>query len=129
MQKSTFEKNTILIVASLNRELPRHYDAVTVDKLRKTAITLRKIFECQCNGCTREKLPSESWKDYDIARINQMEWVEKRDTVLRKRIEKLADSIGLKFYIQGDPRGCSLYLSNFDKMNHTNYSTTGIACI
>lgn len=48
----------------------------------------------------------------------------KRVTLLQKGNE-LAYSIGLKFYHQGDPRGCSVYLID-DTMNNSNYNQ-GIA--
>lgn len=79
--------------------------------LRRDAITLRRMYECECNGCTREKLPRETWQQYDAARLIQMEWVEKRIETLEKRIAKNCNTLGLHYYLQGDPRGCSVYVS------------------
>src|SRR3990167_4154324 len=54
---------------------------------------------------------------------------EKRDQTtedrLTHRATRLAESIGLRFYHQTDPRGCSVYLIDRN-MNDSNYSS-GIA--
>lgn len=99
-----------------------------LEQLCRDSRTLRKLFECECNGCTREKSPGESWQDYDVDREKQMEWVDKRQNVVLKRIAKRCAALGVDFYIQSDPRGCSLYISKPNSgMNNTNYSTTGVA--
>lgn len=79
-------------------------------QLRSNAITLRTYNEYLCNGCTREKLPHESWKDYDIARQGQMDWTERRVKLVKNRIKKAANVLGLYVYFQNDPRGCSVYV-------------------
>lgn len=95
-----------------------------IASIRRDAITLRKLFEHQCNGCLRDKLPGESWSDYDLNREAQMEWVEKRVEVIEKRIDKKCKELNLPYYIQSDPRGASLYLgTNSD----CNYNTEGVA--
>jgi hypothetical protein len=43
-----------------------------------------------------------------------------------KRVAPLTAPLGLHFYHQGDPRGCSLYVSN-EPLNDQNY-TNGVAC-
>lgn len=123
--KRTFEKRTLPIVEALKREQLRHYDAIIIDKIGRDAITLRRIYECQCNGCTRDKLPNESWSDYDKARELQMTWVDKREEVLTARIKKNAESVGLQVYFQGDPRGASVYLSN-RPIKGDSYSTSSV---
>lgn len=45
---------------------------------------------------------------------------EKTVEKLLKRADDIAESIGLKAYHQGDPRGCSLYLID-GTMDETNY--------
>lgn len=45
--KRTFEKKTLPIVESLKRELLRDYDAILIDKIRRDAITLRRLYECE----------------------------------------------------------------------------------
>lgn len=117
------EKRIFEIQTELKRkgvELPFH----TIQKIRRSAITLRKYFECSCNGCTREKLPFESWANYDKSRDAQMNWIEKRTDVLRNRIERECNAVNVPFYIQSDPRGCSLYLMTTDE---SRYNTQGVA--
>lgn len=98
---------------------------IEMDKLRRYSITLRKLYECSCNGCLREKAPFESWKEYDNNRNNhQMPWIEKRIEIMEKRIDKKCKELNIPYYIQSDPRGCSLYLCT---TNQCTYSTEGLA--
>lgn len=124
--KRTFEKKTLPIVESLKRELLRHYDAILIDKIRRDAITLRRLYECECNGCTRDKFSSETWAQYDKNREAQMAWVEKRVETVRSRIERNCEALGLYYYHQTDPRGCALYISN-NPISDNCYSTSAIA--
>lgn len=43
-----------------------------------------------------------------------------------RRLKALCDSLGLHYYVQGDPRGCALYVSN-EPLTDQNYSN-GIPC-
>jgi len=51
---------------------------------------------------------------------------EKRQENLEKKADLLAKDIGLYVYHQGDPRGCSLYLTKNKTRQEYNY-TDGIA--
>lgn len=66
-----------------------------------------RLAECECNGCTREKFPSESWESYDKARSEQQAWIEKRTALVEARIAKRCAKLGLFATFQGDPRGCT----------------------
>lgn len=96
-------------ITRISEELGLDYEDLRL--IRKQAITLRTLYECACNGCTREKFKDESWDDYDQDRIKQLEWVEaqieKRKATIRKKLE----GTGIFHYFQTDPRGSSLYLS------------------
>jgi hypothetical protein len=50
---------------------------------------------------------------------------EKRVEKLEEKADRLAESIGLKAYHQGDPRGCSLYL--IDKTMDQSTYNRGVA--
>ncbi len=113
------------IIEALKKIELRHYDYNIINKIRKNSITLRRLFEYECNGCTREKLPFETWLDYDRAREYQMIWVEKRKQIILKRIEKLVSSIGLYLYIQSDPRGLPVYIS-VNPLSNQSYHTNGV---
>ncbi len=95
-----------------------------IASIRRDAITLRKLFEHQCNGCLRDKLPNESWSDYDLNREAQMQWVDKRVDTIEKRIDKRCKEFNLPYYIQSDPRGCSLYLGT---TSDSCYNVEGVA--
>ena len=68
---------------------------------------LRKSFEMDCNFGDDPKR-------------------EKKQQKLINDAEKLAQEMGFRLYVQGDPRGCALYLLTKD-MDRTCY-TNGLAC-
>lgn len=92
--------------------------------LARHAVTLRKLFEHECNGCTRDKLPGETWEQYDRARVDQLAWVEQRIEKERELISRKCAFLEVPYYIQGDPRGPSLYLGT---SSSASYSTEGVA--
>jgi hypothetical protein len=85
--------------------------------LESLAPISRRLNAIDCRSCN-------GYADTDWGRAQ-----EKRDNGKEVRLEKegreLAQSIGLKFYHQTDPRGCSVYLID-STMNDSNYSS-GIA--
>ena len=93
--------------------------------LVRLAASMHKLLECECNGCTREKLPHESWNDYDEARRHQIEWVEQRQIKVLATIAKNVALLDLHYYIQSDPRGGTLYLST-TKLDQMNYHQMGV---
>ena len=95
-----------------------HLSLNLIGLIRKDAITLHRLFEHECNACTREKFLWESWGDYNIARKKQMEWVEKRQTQVLVRLKSRLESVDIPYYIQSDPRGCSLYLCTTSRENY-----------
>ena len=52
---------------------------------------------------------------------------EKKQARLIAKAKELAENIGMTIYVQGDPRGCSLYLVENDGKNHASDYTNGIA--
>lgn len=84
-----------------------------INKLMRDCITYHKLCEMSCNGCTREKLPFESWDSYDKARDLQIQWIDKRLEVVSERIKSRAHSLGLWTSLQGDPRGCTARFKPF----------------
>lgn len=116
-------------IADLTQQLQTRYNVnvsvFEVEKLRRYSITLRKLYEMSCNGCIREKLNTETWKEYDDNRNNyQMPWIDNRITTLEKRIDKKCKELNIPYYLQTDPRGCSLYLCT---TSQNTYSTEGLA--
>lgn len=96
-----------------------------MQKIRRNAITLRKLFECECNAAIREKLPTETWDEYDKNRRDyQIPWIEKRQEAVLSLIKKTLEGSNIPFYVQGDCRGCSLYLGT---TSESNYSSEGVA--
>lgn len=85
-----------------------------IHSLIRSSRRLRKLYEYECNGCTREKFPGESWESYDMARTEQMKYVDEAQERAQKRAMKLAEKLGLPIYFQGDPRGPSIYVGTKD---------------
>ena len=96
------------------------YFAFRFEELKKLSRKLHKIQENQCNGYSDFK------GDWDSKR-EQADL--KREKKLYARAEEIAKEFNLKAYLQGDCRGCALYLieeSEFIKGSNCNY-TNGIA--
>lgn len=71
----------------------------TLKELEKIAKQLHRLYEAHCNyGLTARQ--------------------EKREEKLREKARKLAEQLGLKVYIQGDPRGLPLYLIEKEGRNY-----------
>lgn len=105
-------RKRLLARESFAKDLGHDYYHPTMQKLVKACITHHRYCECECNGCTREKLPFESWDSYDKAREAQMLWLEQAKDKLEKRIAKLCASLNLFACFEGDPRGCTVKIQN-----------------
>ena len=86
--------------------------------LRGISRKLHRIFERQCNGYS-----NPFTGDYDDAAAMRD---ERREEKLKAKAGEIATGLGVKLYVQGDPRGCSLYLvpaSLTDEEASSNYSS------
>lgn len=101
-------------------------DPRELNLLRRQAITLRNLYECQCNGCIRDRLAWESWAEYDRARESQMEWIDNRVIKVLRTIDKKCAKLNLHYHIQTDPRGPALYISR-SEISPDNYHVTAEA--
>jgi len=80
-----------------------------VERLRPISRLLRKYHEHECN--------------YGELTTRQ----QKRYNKELERAKELANDLGFKLFLQGDPRGCALYIID-DTMNASNYSN-GLAIV
>jgi len=69
--------------------------------LQKLSRQIHRINEQDCNGYSDFK---GNWDEKAEQRA------EKRKQKLLKKASELAESLGFKIYLQGDPRGIALYL-------------------
>ena len=116
------------LTAQQNRLMEVGISREDADTLRRISMTLRHWFERQCgidNGCierdeTTNKpywLNSMTMKRYPIA---------DRETGAYKRLKAvMAKYPALTYYVQGDPRGCSLYILTADQLD-SRYSIDSI---
>lgn len=120
----------ILLMFPEIKENP-HADALyprlikTAQRIMKDANTMQKLAVFDCNGATREKLPSESWDEYNRARAEiQLPWIERRQKTVGTRLKRLAADLKLPMTIGGDPRGyvVKVFMSS---PNGTPYNSWG----
>lgn len=82
--------------------------------LRRISMTLRRWFEHECNGyIQRDETTGQCYIHYgrDTAGPFLTAKTADRETGARKRLAAImARYPGLVAYVQGDPRGCSLYV-------------------
>ena len=106
------------------------------ETLRKAERTLHRWAERECgwstagpNGASMALVRDEDGDDKPYLEIHpnvglKTQWVRvsDRETGALRRVAEVCERNGLDYYHQGDPRGCSLYISQAgDGMNDTNY--------
>ena len=94
-----------------------------LSELRGISRKLRRIFERQCNGYNFYPDGPYS-RDEDASRAATRD--ERREEKLKAKAGEIATGLGVKLYVQGDPRGCALYLvpaSLTDEEIDSNYSS------
>lgn len=105
-------------IPALQRAGFDYYDAVA---LRRIAMTLRRWFELECGtdgGCIErdEKTGKPYWYNSNARYIDPHDpraysAIPDREAGAMKRLGKVMDRYpGLSYYVQGDPRGASLYI-------------------
>ena len=104
--------------------------------LRRAELTLHRWHELECgldngygstiiverDGLTNKPIVSIHTARGVVAQYNTPD----RKTGAINRVKSLCDSLGLYFFVQTDPRGASLYVSD-TPINYCNY-TNGICC-
>jgi hypothetical protein len=89
------------------------------EALRRISMTLRRWFELECgmdNGCIErdDETGKAFWLNSYTMRRSPM---ADRETGARKRLAAIiARYPGLTAYVQGDPRGCSLYILTAEQL-------------
>ncbi len=135
------QKNQAL-AERINRHLKAtdpDYNIVTADDarvLRQAELTLQRWAEGECGDSNDRhsrciERDEDTGKPFMVIRPHDSNRVTKyplqdREASTLKRTAKLTASLGLHFYHQTDPRGCTLYVSN-EPLNDQNY-TNGVAC-
>lgn len=110
-----------------------HLDAKV---LRLAETTLQRWAEQEC-GTSNDKHSVSIERDettnkpYRVVRPHKNNQtiktpIQDREASTLKRVQALTASLGLHFYHQTDPRGCTLYVAS-EPLNDQNY-TNGIAC-
>ena len=79
--------------------------------LRRISLALRRWFERECNGeIERDEITGKPhW--YTSKNREKMGTVPDKETGAMKRLDAIIKRYpGLSYYIQGDPRGCAVYI-------------------
>lgn len=136
------QKNQLLakrINLRLKQQNPQDHNIVTAQDakvLRLAETTLQRWAEQEC-GDSNDQMSWAIERDEQTNVPYMVRYHHTSDTPIRtkvqdreastlKRVQKLTASLGLHFYHQTDPRGCSLYVSN-QPLNDQNY-TNGVVC-
>lgn len=96
-----------------------------VEVLRRASMTLRRWFEAECNGeIQRDEETGKPFRYYGIYMQHKSPTAD-REKGAMARIQEVCERNGLYYFIQGDPRGCALYVHK-EPMAYNNY-TIGVA--
>ncbi len=114
------KREAMEITATENRLLELGISRDDAEALRRISMTLRRWFEGECgvgNGCIErdETTRKAFWlNSHTMSRIP----IADKETGARKRLTAImAKYRDLEAYVQGDPRGCSLYILTADQLN------------
>lgn len=102
------------------RALGISYD--DADRLRRISMTLCRWFEKECgtdNGCIERAGENGDGKPFWLNSMSMRRFpIADRETGARKRLAAImAQYPTLTAYVQGDPRGCSLYILTADQLD------------
>ena len=83
-----------------------------LDKLLRLEKTLHTWFEHECNGVIQREGENGDGRPfwYDPQTGGRGHYTSDREAGARKRLDALLKGTKWKAYIQGDPRGCALYI-------------------
>ncbi len=107
---TTYKKN-MEVLGQLHKVAPK----ATLEHailLRRAAMTLHAWYEHECNGAIQRDEKTDVpywWNTNTCKRIYRS---PDREKGAIKRIEHVCADLGLKYYLQGDPRGGTLYVDN-----------------
>lgn len=92
-------------------------------RLKQLAKRLHKQYEIQCNGCNKPEprtSDNEVWKQWYILAEQDVKKSERVEEKCLDEIKSICDAAGIHYFIQGDPRGGTLYVSK-EPLNYQNY--------
>lgn len=92
-----------------------------INTLRRAALTLQRWSELECGDSNNyaswaierddvTNIPYFVTHPHDSNKVSRRRIADREKGALR-RVKAVCDNAGLFFYHQGDPRGCSLYIS------------------
>lgn len=105
-------------------------------ELRRIEMALHRWHELECgvdagrggiqvverDNDTGKPVVTVHWNDGHITRYSTPD----REAGAIRRLKALCNSLGLHYYVQGDPRGCALYIDSAPLSD--NAYTNGISC-
>lgn len=131
----TARSETLALQKRLNdNAIPANFADAEI--LRRAQLTLHRWHELECGDGDNYKSwaierDEETQKPYMCIYPHQGEnrryRIADKEAGAIKRVAKVCKALGANFYVQGDPRGCALYVSMEEL--HDNDYTRGVACI
>lgn len=127
-------KEKIRVFELYSRLENRGFSFDECEALRRIGMTLSRRFEAECNGeIQRDESTGIPYRYPNPGMSNYRYKISDREAGAMRRLGKiLANHPGWDAYIQGDPRGCSLYLYEHDSVPvctsvESCYSSIGLA--
>ena len=116
------------LTAQQNRLMEVGISREDAETLHRISMTLRRWFERECgidNGCIERD--ETTYKPYWLNSMTMKRYpIADRETGAYKRLAAvMAKYPALTYYVQGDPRGCSLYILTADQLD-SRYSIDSI---
>lgn len=123
------------IASTIERRTGRTISISQANTLRRAQMTLHRWAELEC-GDSNDYASWAIERDEQTGRPYMVRYpnsgqssrypVADRERGALQRVAKLCADLGLQFYHQTDPRGCSLYVAA-EPLNDRNYSSAGVA--
>lgn len=93
--------------------------------LRRAAMTLRRWYEEECNGTIqRDEADGKPYR-YSAHTGDRIGKTSDRERGAEKTVCEVCGRLGLRHFLQTDPRGGTLYVSR-EPLNQSNYSSQGV---
>ena len=106
----------------LNRYPDINLDFEDYNTLRRAAVTLHSWYESECNGARQQDEETGLWYWHSTHTGNRLHPCKNLEKGAMQRIADTCVAAGLHFYLQTDPRGGTLYISD-TPLNEQNYTS------
>lgn len=98
-------------------------------KLLRAERALRRWHELECGvNAGHVERDEDTDKPFFVNRYGNRSPIRDAEAGALRTVKRVCDEIGLHFYVQGDPRGCALYVAPF-ALDHSSYTDGFAVCV